>query len=361
MKLLLRIVGLVLLLFLLYVGVVLAYGTANDFVPEQQLTLAPEQVSAQPLISDTLLTFVSWNVGFGGLGAESDFFYDDGGFFFANGGTVISDRELVEKNVRGMTAFAASTAADFFLLQEVDHASKRSYFIDQFEALRNQLPDYAAVFATNFRNDRIPLPIAEPWRVYGAVESGLASLSRWQPTTSERIQLPGEFPWPTKLFQLDRCLLVQRFPTADGKGLTVVNLHLSAYDKGGELKAAQMEFLGEWLRKEYAQGHYVVAGGDWNQVPPYFRFDSFMPGRTDGYTQTNIRPEFLPADWTWVYDAATPTNRKTRTAYVKGETFETLIDFFVISPNLKVRRARGIQQDFQFSDHQPVYMEVELN
>ena len=360
MKLLLRIVGWGLLLFVVYVIAVLVYGTATDWVPEKQTDLTPDQTAPQPLISDSLLTFVSWNVGFGGLGAESDFFYDDGGFFFAHGGTVINERPLVEKNVNGIRTFAASTAADFFLLQEVDRASKRSYFIDQYAAVRSQLPDYAAAFAPNYRNDRVPLPIAEPWRAYGAVESGLASLSRWQPTSSERIQLPGEFPWPTKIFQLDRCLLVQRFPTASGKELTVVNLHLSAYDKGGELKAAQMAFLGDWLQQEYANGNYIVAGGDWNQVPPFFQFDSFMPGRTDGYTQTNISPDFLPADWTWVYDAATPTNRKTRTPYVKGETFETLIDFFVISPNLTVRRARGIQQGFQFSDHQPIYMEVEL-
>ena len=360
MKMLLRLVGLLLLLFLLYVIGALAYGTATDWQPEDQVALSPDQRAPRPLVGDSVLTFVSWNLGFGGLGEESDFFYDDGGFFFAHGGTVISERGVVEKNVTGIRTFAASTAADFFLLQEVDRASKRSHFIDQYAAVRNQLPAYAATFATNYRNDRVPLPIAEPWRVYGAVESGLASLSRWQPAESERLQLPGEFPWPTKIFQLDRCLLVQRFPTASGHTLTVVNLHLSAYDKGGELKAAQMKFLGRWLRDEYAKGHYVIAGGDWNQVPPYFQFDSFMPGRTDGYTQTNINPDFLPSDWTWVYDAATPTNRKTRTPYVKGETFETLIDFFVISPNVKVKRARGIQQGFQFSDHQPVYMEVEL-
>ena len=360
MKLVLRLLGGILVLFLLYVVVVLVYGTLNDYVPKAREARPPDQTAARPLIGDSVLTFVSWNVGFGGLGAESDFFYDDGGFFFAGGGTVISDRELVEKNVTGIRTFAASTVADFFLLQEVDRASKRSYFIDQYQAVRNQLPDFAAAFATNYRNDRVPLPVAEPWRVYGAVESGLASLSRWQPTSGERLQLPGEFPWPTKLFQLDRCLLVQRFSTKNNKTLTVVNLHLSAYDKGGALKAAQMEFLTEFLQAEYARGNYVVAGGDWNQVPPYFRFDSFMPGQTDGYTQTNISPDFLPADWTWAYDAVTPTNRKTRTSYVKGETFETLIDFFVVSPNVKVRRARGIQQGFQYSDHQPVYVEVEL-
>ena len=55
-----------------------------------------------------------------------------------------------------------------------------------------------------------------------------------------------------------------------------------------------------------------------------------------------------------------PTNRKTASPYNKEETFITLIDFFLISPNVKMRQVKGIRQDFQFSDHQPVWMEVEL-
>ena len=67
-----------------------------------------------------------------------------------------------------------------------------------------------------------------------------------------------------------------------------------------------------------------------------------------------------PADWQWVYDPTVPTNRKVRTPYVAGKSFITLIDFFLISPNVRARTVKGLDQQFRFSDHQPVWMEVEL-
>jgi endonuclease/exonuclease/phosphatase family metal-dependent hydrolase len=139
----------------------------------------------------------------------------------------------------------------------------------------------------------------------------------------------------------------------------VINIHNSAYDDGS-LKAQQMVFLQELFLREYAKGNYVIAGGDWNQCPPFFAYDRFMPGQGQGYEQQNVNPDLLPADWQWVYDPTVPTNRKVSDPFVKGQTFVTLIDFFLVSPNIRVTKARGIDLGFQFSDHQPVWMEVEL-
>ena len=46
--------------------------------------------------------------------------------------------------------------------------------------------------------------------------------------------------------------------------------------------------------------------------------------------------------------------------YNPKETFITLIDYFLLSPNVKLKEVRGINQEFEFSDHQPVAMKVEL-
>ena len=208
--------------------------------------------------------------------------------------------------------------------------------------------------------DRVPIPILEPWQVYGKVNSGLGTLSRFQPKKSTRFQLPGKFEWPTRIFQLDRCLAVHRYEVKNGKELVVFNLHNSAYDSGGFLKKQQMKYLQKKVQKEYKKGNYVVVGGDWNQCPPDFKFDTFMPENTDSYYQSNIQKDYLPNDWQWVYDPKIPTNRKTASPYVKGQSFVTLIDFFLISPNLKVKSVQGHDLGFDFSDHQPVRMEVEL-
>ncbi len=349
-----------LLLIFLYLGAVLTYGTLTDFQPQAENSIPLDHPSNQPIIEDSILSFTIWNLGYGGLGQESEFFYDSGNLLFSGGKMVRTTRKNVEKNNEGILNFVRNIQSDFFLFQEVDSSSKRSYYANQYQDIAGLLPDYAATFATNYKSNWVPIPVFEPWQAYGSTNSGLATYSRYEPKAVTRLQLPGTFPWPTRIFQLDRCVAVSRFATANGKELVVMNIHNSAYDKGGFIKQQQMVFLHDLFLAEYQKGNYVVIGGDWNQCPPNFRFDGFMPGKTQGYTQINIDPEYLPQDWLWAYDTRVPTNRKIRTPFKAGETFVTLIDFFLVSPNVRVRQVKNIDQQFQFSDHHPVWMEVEL-
>jgi endonuclease/exonuclease/phosphatase family metal-dependent hydrolase len=140
----------------------------------------------------------------------------------------------------------------------------------------------------------------------------------------------------------------------------VINAHLSAYDKGGVLKKQQMAFLQGLVTTEYEKGNYVIVGADWNQCPPFFPFDTFSPGKTDGYTQSNIAADFVGEDWQWLYDPTIPSNRKLRSTYDPENTFRTVIDFFLISPNIKALKVKTLDQQFRFSDHQPVWVQLEL-
>ncbi len=355
-----RIILSLLTIIFIYVAVVLVHGTITDYQPEEVLPIKIEQNTESELITDSVLTFTIWNIGYGGLGAEADFFFDDGGFLFAGSNMVRPSQNLVEKYVNGITDFVNNTQSDFYLLQEVDVDSKRSYFINQLEALRQKMPAYAATFAPNYKASRVPLPLLEPWRAYGKAYSGLVTFSAYQPVEATRYQLPGSFAWPTRIFQLDRCVGLHRFKVDNGKEIVVLNIHNSAHDTDGSLKRQEMAFIKELVTKEYEKGNYVIAGGDWNECPPYFRYDGFMPGQGEDYFQYNIEPDFLPEDWQWVYDPTVPTNRKAADPFVMGETFITLIDFFLISPNVRVKTVKGIDQQFQNSDHQPVWIEVEL-
>ncbi|MEZ4988042.1 MAG: endonuclease/exonuclease/phosphatase family protein [Saprospiraceae bacterium] len=347
-------------IFVLYVGGVLLHGTWADWQPEGSVPTDVFRATEDEMVTDTVFSLALWNIGYAGLGEESDFFYDNGRYFTSGGQMIRATEAMVAKNLAGAALFTASTDADFFLFQEVDMGSRRSYFTRQVDTLAQKRPAFAAAFAPNYKVARMPLPVLEPWRAYGKVYSGIATLGRWQPYEQMRVQLPGTFPWPTRIFQLDRCMMVNRYKTSRGRDLVVINAHLSAYDKGGELKREQMAFLRQTVLEEYEKGHYVIVGADWNQCPPFFPFDSFMPGQTDGYTQTNIAPDFLPEDWQWVYDPTTPTNRKLNKPYDAETSFRTIIDFFLISPNLQATRIKTIDQQFRFSDHQPVWMEVAL-
>lgn len=343
-----------------YFFLVLLHGWYTDWQPEQKSGLTISGQAQSPSLQDSVVSFVTWNVGFGGLGAESDFFYDDEGMWYSGSSMVHSPKPLVEKNLRGALGFLQQTKADFFLLQEVDVRSDRSYQLPQYEKYCQALPGFAATMAVNYRCDRVPIPLLEPWNAYGAVESGLGTFCRYQPSEAVRYQLPGHYPMPDRMFQLDRCAALHRIPTNRGKDLVVINVHNSAYDPGDKIKAIQLPYLRDLAKREFEKGNYVVIGGDWNQCPPFFRFDTFMPGNTQGYVQGNIPDGFFPEDWHFAYDPTTPTNRKCRDPYQKGMTFETLIDYFLVSPNVRIRSVKGIQQAFQFSDHQPVWMEVLL-
>lgn len=354
-----RVVGGLLITFVLYIGYVLVVGTWTEYQGPDEEAMESLENSERTTVTDSVLSVAIWNLGYGGLGAESDFFYESSSL--VSGGKMIrASRPLVDKNINGMEQFMRQTEADFFLFQEVDRSSRRSYFSDILDSVRQEKPDYYTGYATNYRVQRVPVPLLEPWRAYGRVESGLATLARYQPQASIRYQLPGDFSWPTRIFSLDRCAAVHRFEVAGSdRELVLINVHNSAYDDGS-LKQKQMTFLRELFLAEYEKGNYVIAGGDWNQCPPYFRFDGFMPGESGQYEQENIPADFLPADWQWVYDPTQPTNRKIHEPFTPGETFVTLIDFFLISPNIRVLTVKALPNNFAYSDHQPVWMEVAL-
>lgn len=345
---------------LLYFAGVLVYGSLTDYQPEGNRPLLPIREASAPVLNDSVISLLAWNIGYAGLGAESDFFYEGGGFLTSGGKMVHTPKPLVEKNLEGILNLARSTQADFFLFQEVDSASRRSYFTDQTLALSEAMPGYGAWYGVNYLVDRVPVPLLEPWHAYGRTNSGLLTLSKYDPATIERVQLPGKYPWPNRLFQLDRCAMVARYPLNNDKELVLVNIHNAAHDKTGRIKVQQMEYLRTFFLSEYEKGNYVLAGGDWNQCPPFFEFDSFMPGKATKRPNVNIDGELMPDQWRWMYDPAVPTNRRINKPYTRGDSFVTTIDFFLVSPNIQVRKVRVIDQDFQFSDHQPVWMEVEL-
>lgn len=346
-------------LFFLYIIFVLLYATYHDYQPDKKLTITPNQKSTKKVIEKDTLDLLTWNIGYGGLGAESDFFYADGRILLSGEMMVRPPEPVVNKNIKGILKTIDQQSSDIVLLQEVDIASKRSYYYNQYEAIGELRPDYESTFGDNLRTAYSPVPILEPWNTYGYTHSGITTFARYASTQTIRHQLPGKFSWPNRLFLLDRCALEHRFKTKNGKELIVYNIHNSAYDKDGRIKKQQTQYLKQLWLAEYAQGNYVVVGGDWNQVPPFFDPNFFRPDAPKR-KNVNIDPELMPSNWRWIYDPSVPTVRDTREVYRKNQTFTGLIDFFLLSPNLRALQIKGINLDFKFSDHQPVTLKIVL-
>ncbi len=348
-----RIVLLFVLVIALYLIGVILYGTITEYKPTPETnTIAIVDGNVLPSTQiDSTINLMIWNLGYGGLGKETDFFYDGGKM-------VRAPREIWDKDFKGqLNMLTSNDTIDFFMLQEIDLNSSRSYHVNQYDSVNHVLSNYAASFGMNYDVNFVPVPYTKPM---GKVTGGLATFSKYQPTESKRYQYPGKFPWPTRIFFLDRCFLAQRYPLAGGKELVLINTHNSAYDETGEIKNAEMQYLKSFVEAEYKKGNYVIAGGDWNQCPPTYKKDFFAPiGGYDGFMPPAMSYDYTPENWLWAYDPATPTNRHVETP-LNDKTFKTLIDFYLISPNLELKVIKTIDTQFEYSDHQPVLMQVKL-
>jgi endonuclease/exonuclease/phosphatase family metal-dependent hydrolase len=139
----------------------------------------------------------------------------------------------------------------------------------------------------------------------------------------------------------------------------LINTHNEAFDNGSQRKQ-QLALLKETMMSEFTNGNYVVVGGDWNLNPLGYEPSSLTTGDHGRTIEPAIEKDFLLEDWNWVFDPSTPSNRNVDEAYTKGSTPTTIIDFFVVSPNLTVLEIRTLDLGFQWSDHNPVRMKFGL-
>lgn len=240
----------------------------------------------------------------------------------------------------------------------MDEKADRSYQVNQREIFQKGLSGYGSVFANNFHSAYLFYPFLEP---HGAVQAGMLTFSKYQILENTRRQFPVSDAFITKFTDLDRCFLVSRLPVDGGKELVLIQVHLSAYDKGGLIRAEQLALLNEVLAREREQGNYVIAGGDFNhdiaesiesfpsgQKTPEWVYQLDSDDLADGY-------RFAKAE----NAAEIPTCRGADIPYEKDVTYTVVVDGFIVSDNIEAK-AENIDGGFLYSDHNPVVMEFTL-
>ena len=297
----------------------------------------------------TELDILSWNIGYGGLGAGSDFFMDGGSQVRA------ADKATVERYLAGIQDYLQANAPDLIMLQEVDIDSARTYGINE----ANRLTRGVSVHALNYACDFVPFP----WPPIGKVHSGLLTTTDHLIESAQRIALPCPFSWPVSAANLKRCLLVSTLPIegSDSK-LVLVNLHLEAYDDG-EGKRAQTEQLKSFIQSEYEKGNYVIAGGDFNQVFPG-SLEPYPIRLPELWEPGVLEDDMLPEGWRFAYDLSAPSCRLLNQPYDPSDTANTqhyVIDGFILSPNVELESVETVDLGFENSDHNPVRIHVTLN
>lgn len=347
-KRIIKVLGLILgALLLLLVGLVL-FLTITEYQPADRQAADRIVSEGEGAAAGPSLTICSWNIGYAGLGRESDFFMD--------GGEMVDppSQEIVEKNMTGIQSHMQSEPADIWLLQEVDVNSARTGAMDQFEAVSDAVAGSAA-FAYNYKCPFVPIPLPP----MGRVESGLATVSHLRMgENAERISLPCPFSWPVRAANIKRCLLVTRLNVeGTDRELVLVNLHLEAYESG-EGRVAQTKQLLELMQAEYEKGNYVIAGGDFNQTFPG-ALEHFPIMDTEKWMPGVLEESILPEGWKLAYDSTSATCRLLDQPYCEHCQLY-VIDGFILSPNVQLDAVETENLAFEHSDHNPVRLDVTL-
>ena len=349
MKKLLRALLIILLIIVLAVGGLLGWLTATEFKPDAVETVEIRSLGADsPAIPSEDLHILSWNIGYAGLGKESDFFMDGGK------NSRSADNATVNRYLNGIRDTILAESPDLVILQEVDTNSGRTYGIDETTPLLLNNGAHALNYSCPF----VPIPFPP----IGRVNSGLFTTTDYAIDHAERVSLPCPFSWPLRIANLKRCLLVSYLPIEGSEHqLVLVNLHLEAYDDG-EGKIAQTLQLRDFIDNEFKKGNYVIAGGDFNQAFPG-SLNAFPILDPTLWTPGVLDDTLLPEGWHFAYDTSVPSCRLLNQPYDPSDLTHTqhyVIDGYILSPNVELKEVATLDLGFADSDHNPVRLLVDL-
>lgn len=334
-----------------YLGyVLLSYSRIED---KQQIKPSATGLDSAVSTEKTYTAYIQ-NLGFGAYTQDFTFFMDGGTDSWAE-----SEESVIDCINKGADT-AEKYNPDFILFQEVDFDSTRSYHVNQREMLENHFSSYSSAFAVNYDSAFLMYPLTQP---HGASKAGILTLSRYNISSALRRSLPISES-VNKFLDLDRCYSVSRVPVDNGKELVIYNVHLSAYGGSDEIRTAQMTMLFEDIKSEYDKGNYCICGGDFNHDFTGDSTQKLNKGQTMnfGWAQpfpTELLPECIIRCDAYSTEKLIPTCRNCDIPYKEGnDTF--IVDGFLVTDNIEVTRLENIQTNFEYSDHNPVFIEFSL-
>ena len=154
---------------------------------------------------------------------------------------------------------------DIVLLQEVDDGAKNTDYSNQLALLQARVADLYPCSSEAFywKSDFVP-----DRHIFGSVGRKLATLSRYQLDSAERLHLPspsGHFV--SRLFQPQPALLVSYLPLGNGLRLAVTNTHLSDAEPDSDVQQRQVTAIRQLQQTFEQKGTLWVTGGDFNLLP----------------------------------------------------------------------------------------------
>lgn len=374
-KKVIKITGIILLALVIVLAAYIIYLYASYHrIPDNQ-ELQVEEISQNTEAGNELTTeknysALTYNIGFGAYTPDFSFFMDGGKSSWAK------SKDSVKETIKGAGELVASKDPDFALVQEIDLDATRSYHVNEYSILKENIPAYNCVFAQNYDSAFLFYPFTQP---HGKSKAGLALFSKYPITGSLRRSFPISTSF-TKFFDLDRCYSISRVPVDNGKELAIFELHMSAYGNSDAIREGQIRMLSEDMQKEYEAGNYVICGGDFNHDLKAADTQSKASDASNN-TQTDSGDSAEPESWAYPFPRSElpehfsfcldqlsedeknnlwNSARNADMEYVPGETYTVTLDGFIISDNVECTKYENVNTGYSYSDHDPVYMEFQL-
>jgi len=320
----------------LLVGLIVAWFLANRLHRPSVGKLAVQKTGALSAAGKEI-TVTTWNIGFAGLGAEADLFIDGGHSLRA------LSRDDIETAACAIADVLSGFQSDMVLLQEDAQGGFMTRGVDVHNAITKRLAGYAWCFWPDFSTMFTP----KAFNFY----HGIATFSKLQPSLSTALTLPQDPLYYFGFLKKYYGGIVQKYPVAGQGAWVVINIHLSAFDDAARHR--QLTALFEYAEAEFKAGNYVVIGGDWNMRLAKTEFPHDAANR-DACKIYDLPQTALPQGWSRAVDSTVPSVRTINAPYKRDATFTSIIDGFVVSPNLRLETVKTHDLQFEHTDHHPV-------
>ncbi len=298
--------------------------------------------------SPSSLKIVSYNIGFGN-GLESE-------------RVGIKNIEEIKQNLDGIANFLKGT--DIALLQEVDLASRRTYYIDEAAMVAEHAGFACYACVTNWVKNFVPYPYWPISDQYGKMKSGQCILSRYPIINNIRVPLPQrtDKPFWYTAFYFDRAAQMAEVLVGDRR-ISVVNNHLEPFDIGNrEEQGRELSKLIKGL-----PGESLIVGGDFNALPPDASIKKNFADKPENYwkewgdvSSDETMKRFFMANPN-LNEVMDDVANENETFTFPADNPNRRVDYLFFSKDLAKKEGKVVPSAGPISDHLPVYLELSLH
>ncbi|KCZ54985.1 hypothetical protein HY29_01900 [Hyphomonas beringensis] len=329
---------------IIVIGLAIVYLALAGCVTLTDKSIPVEQASPAAALKPASepLTIMTWNIGYSGLGKESD--------FKADGGSMLRppSKAIVRKNLEGIQGVLREQQPDVVLMQELAGPGFLTRGVNVVGGVEKALPDYSMFFSSDIRTRLFPGPLS--------LKHGLGTFLKVANDGTQIERIPEEPEAMMGIIRRRYHVQVTEL-TADGQDWALINVHLSAFDEGANTRMQQLTAVLNLARSYYAAGKAVAVGGDWNMRLAPTDYAYTADDSAQFWIHDFPRDE-LDEGWQIAVDTRVPSVRTNEQPYTPGVNYTTNIDGLVVSPNVEIVSAEGLDLGFEYTDHQPVILKL---